>query len=79
MIRRGSAPWLRKSPKESFCGAPIALRLDQDVDHVAVLIHGTPEVMLLAVDSNEDFIQIPVIAQSTLPSLQFPGMSGPNL
>ena len=30
--------------------------------------------MLLAIDSNEDFIQIPVIAQSTLPSLQFLGI-----
>jgi hypothetical protein len=71
------SPWFgtlvpQESPKESVCGAPIAMRLDQDVDHVAVLIHSTPEVMLLAIDSNEDFIQIPVIAQSTLPSLQFP-------
>jgi hypothetical protein len=64
------SPWFstltpQGSSKESFCGALIAMRLDQDVDHVAVLIHGAPDVILLAIDSNEDFIQIPVMAQST--------------
>ena len=28
--------------KESFCGALITMRLDQDVDYIAVLIHRTP-------------------------------------
>jgi hypothetical protein len=28
--------------KESFCGALITMRLNQDVDYVAVLIHRTP-------------------------------------
>jgi len=42
--------------KESFRGALITARLYQNVDHVTVLIHGTPEVLLLAVDSNEDFV-----------------------
>jgi hypothetical protein len=43
------------------------------VDHVAVLIHGTPEVVLLPVYSNEDLSQIPVIAQST-PLASVPGI-----
>ena len=42
--------------------AKVAVRLNQDVDHVAVLIHGTPQILLLAVDSNEDFVQVPNIA-----------------
>ena len=50
------------------------MRLDQDVDHVAILIHGTPEILLLAVDSNEDLIQVPVVAQPSLSSLQFPSI-----
>ena len=37
----------------------VPVRLNQDVDHVAVLIHGAPQILLLAVDSNEDFIQVP--------------------
>jgi hypothetical protein len=33
--------------KESFCGALITMWLDHDLDHVAVLIHGTPQILLL--------------------------------
>ena len=50
------------------------MRLDQNVDHVAVLIHGAPQIPLLAVDSNEDFIQMPVVAQPSLSSLQSPSI-----
>ena len=56
-----NAQWLfslaaQQPSKESFRGALITARLYQNVDHVTVLIHSTPEVLLLAVDSNEDFI-----------------------
>ena len=60
--------------RESLCGALITMRLDQNVDHVAVLIHGPPQIPLLAVDSNEDFIQMPVVAQPSLSSLQSPSI-----
>jgi hypothetical protein len=60
--------------KESFRGALITTRLNQDVDYVAVLIHGTPEILLLAVDSNEDFVQVPNIAEAALTPLQFSGI-----
>ena len=50
------------------------MHLDQNVDHVTILIHGAPEIMLFAVDSNEDLIQVPVVAQSSLASLQFPSI-----
>jgi len=48
------------------------MRPDQDVDHVAVLIHGTPQILPLALDSNEDLVQVPVVAEPTLTPLQFP-------
>jgi hypothetical protein len=32
--------------------------------HVAVLIHGSPEILLLAVDSNEDLLQVPNVAEA---------------
>jgi hypothetical protein len=38
------------------------------------LIHGTPEILLLAVDSNEDFVQVPNIAKAPLTPLQFSGI-----
>jgi hypothetical protein len=60
--------------EESFRGAPIAARLNQEVDQVAVLIHGTPEILLLAVDSNKNFVQVPHIAEAALTPLQFSGI-----
>ena len=64
----------QQSSKESFRGALITARLNQDVDDVAVLIHRTPEILLLAVDSNEDFVQVPNIAKPALTPLQFSGI-----
>ena len=49
-------PWFRtlatqEFSKESLCRALITPRLNQDVDHVTVLIHGTPQILLLPVES----------------------------
>jgi hypothetical protein len=52
--------------------------LDQDVNYVAVLSHCSPQVVLLAVDSNEDFIQVPAIAEVALTPLQTTGIARPN-
>jgi len=42
-----------QQPAEEFLGGPLVpARLNQDVDHVAVLIDGPPEILVLAVDSN---------------------------
>jgi hypothetical protein len=60
--------------KEPFCGALITIRLDQNVDHVPVLIDGTPQILLQPVDSNKDLIQVPVVAEPALSSLQFPSI-----
>ncbi len=57
---------LQQSTEEAFSCTPIAARLEQDVDHVAVLVDRTPEIALLATDVHEEFIQVPRIAQSTL-------------
>jgi hypothetical protein len=37
---------------------------------VAVLIDRTPKVLLLAVDSHEEFVQMPAIAETPLPLLK---------
>ena len=65
---------MQQSSKESFRGALITVRLNQDVDHVAVLVHGTPQILLLAVDSNQDFVQVPNITKAALPPFQFSGI-----
>lgn len=41
----------------------IALALDQDVEHHAVLIDRTPEIVLHALDADEDFVQMPPISR----------------
>ncbi len=40
--------------EETFSGTPIATRLDEDVNHVAVLVDSTPEIVLLALDGYEE-------------------------
>jgi hypothetical protein len=44
--------------------------LDKNVDHVAVLIHRTPQVLALAVDHHEDLVQEPGVAESTPSAFQ---------
>ena len=60
----------QKPAKEPLGSASIPSRLHQDVDYVAILIDGTPEILQVAVDSKEDFVQMPVIAEPALSSLQ---------
>jgi hypothetical protein len=60
-------------------GTLIAARLNQDVDHVAILIHGPPEVMLLSIDSNKDFVQMPSVAEAALAALQISGIARTEL
>ena len=61
-----------QSAQESLACTLIAARLQQNVDHVTVLVDGTPEILQLAVDSKEDLVQMPVVAESALAPLQFP-------
>ena len=59
-----------QSLKEPLGGALIPAWLNQDVNHVAVLIHGPPKILLLAIDPHEDFVQVPDIAEAALAPLQ---------
>jgi len=59
----------QQSSKESLCGALIPMRLNQDIDHVSVLIHRPPQILLSPVDSNEHLIQVPMVAESSFSSL----------
>ncbi len=57
---------LQEFPKESPPRAPASAGLDEDVDHVTVLVNRTPEILALTVDRDEDFVQKPRISESTL-------------
>src|SRR4051812_25266453 len=56
--------------KETHGSKAIALRLRQNVNDCAALVHGTPQIMLHAVDFQEHFIQKPFVAQLGPPPLQ---------
>jgi hypothetical protein len=65
--------------EEAFGGTPIATRLDEDVHHVAVLIDGAPEIVLLTLNGYEELIQVPRVAQPTLSPLERAGVPGTEL
>ena len=59
---RDTALSFQQLAEESDGRPPIAPGLDQDVDHVAVLVHGTPQVLLPPLDFDEYLVQIPGVA-----------------
>ena len=77
--RRFLALTLQESSKESPRRTPVPTGLDEEVDQVPVLVHGAPEILALTVDRDEDFVQKPPIAESTLSALQPPGVVGAEL
>ena len=48
--------------EEACCHPAIASRLDQDVDDVAILVHGATE-LLPALNRHEELVQIPGVAR----------------
>ena len=53
--------------------------MDEKVDQVTVSVHGAPQILALTVDRDENFVQKPHISESTLTSLQPPGVIGAEL
>ena len=51
-------------PEESDGRPPIAPRLDEDVDDVAVLVHGPPQILLPPVELGEELVQMPRVAHA---------------
>ena len=56
--------------EEPLGGLGIPAGLDQDVEHVAVLVDGPPQVVDRAVDAGEDFVEVPFVAGSGLTAAQ---------
>ena len=63
-------------PEESSRRPPVPTGLDENIDHIAGLIHGAPKILALTVDRHEYFVQEPRIAEAALPSSQFPRIVG---
>src|SRR6266849_1682648 len=59
---RDQTPWrtaqsFQQLPEEAFGCMPIAPGLEEEVDHVAVLVDGPPEILLAPLDVHEQFVQ----------------------
>ncbi len=70
---------LQQFAEEAFEGFPITATLDENIDHFTILINGTPEILALASDRDEDLVQVPRVAEATLPTLQATSVFRPEL
>lgn len=62
-----------------LCGVSITTALNEDVDYIAVLINGTPQIVPLTSNLNEHFVDVPGIAEPSFPPLQGPPIAWSKL
>ena len=72
-------PWLTtvaslQAPEETLCRPAVSARLEKHVNHFAILIHRTPQILLPAVDLYEDLVDEKGVAVPLMISLQPPGI-----
>ena len=70
---------LQQLAEESFGGFPITARLDEDIEHITILIYRAPEVLAFALYLYEDLVQVPRVTETTLSTLQSPSVFRPEL
>jgi hypothetical protein len=58
-------------PKKAFCRVCVPSALDEDIQHVAVLIDGSPQIMPLATDREKDLVQVPLIPTPRAAAAEF--------
>jgi len=52
----------------------IAMWLQENIYYVSILVDGAPEILPLAPDCYKEFIQMPDVAQMSLPAPEFAGV-----
>jgi hypothetical protein len=55
---------LQQPSEEALCGVGIAPGLNEDVEDNTILIDGAPEIMLHALNPDDDFVDVPFVAWS---------------
>jgi len=65
--------------EEAFCSSSVTPGLQKNINYFAILIHGSPQVMLLAVNFDEDFIDVEGIAIASVLPLQAAGINRSEL
>jgi hypothetical protein len=71
---RDTAAPLEQLAKEPRGGVAIPARLEEDVDDLAVLVDGRPEVLTLATNRHEEFVEMPGVADGPGPMPESPGV-----
>ena len=70
---------VQQSAEESPRCTRVPTGLYEEVDQVTVLVDRPPQILALTVDRHEHFVQEPGVSESTLASLQPPGVIGAEL
>ena len=73
-LQRGPALVFQDLAKEALGSSSVSVAGDQDVEHVAILIHRSPKIMALAADRDEQLVHVPDVPQSTLSPPQRAGV-----
>jgi hypothetical protein len=72
-------PWyvgqaLEQLPEELLGGRLVSPTLAQDIEDMAVMIRGPPEVVAFTTDRQEDLVEMPLVAWSRAPATQLIGV-----
>ena len=70
---RGILKALQQPSKEALRGFGVPPRLNEDVEHDPVLIHGAPKIVLHALDPDEHLIKVPLVTGSRTTAAQAVG------
>jgi len=68
-----------KTLEEALGCSTISASLQIDIDHFSILINSTPQILLLAIDLHEDFIDVERIAVTTVPLFESTSVSSTEL
>ena len=68
--KRFTSLTLEELAKESPRRPPVSTALYENVNHVAVLIYRTPEIVALSIDCHEHFVQVPRVTETALTPFQ---------
>jgi hypothetical protein len=78
MTRAAHTAALEQFAEELYGALGVSAGLDQDVEHVSLLVDGAPEVVLLAVDADLHLVEVPFIAGSRSAAAQPVGVGLPE-
>ena len=65
---------LEEFPEELLGGLLVAPPLHEDIEDMAVLIHGSPEVMTFAINGQKHLIQVPFVTRPRAPVTELIGV-----